>query len=92
MDYIKIQGQINDVDTYSINVVNGNNMTISEQVLGNSGKVQFKIEGGANACEIIAVKILWNSDREYGKITGNWNVKDAPGNDIVPKVSTLYCN
>lgn len=94
LTYLKIQGQILKIanDQYLVEAFGDHDMTLTVNELGNSGKINIKLEGSLDACTEATVKVTWTSQTSTGKITGNWHAKDACDNNILPKISPIFCN
>jgi hypothetical protein len=91
-DYIKIQGGLTNFTGADAEViVTGGNLTTSQWTPGGSTNRVIKVEGSVDACEIITIRIRWNSTNSGGIITGSWSVKNSSGIELAPSVAGLTC-
>jgi hypothetical protein len=92
--YFKMQGGLTNFTGADaiVEVSGGTGIATSQWAVGGSTNRVIKIEGSIGECEVISIRIRWNSTNSGGVITGDWSVKDANGVDIVPSVAGLTCN
>ena len=57
---------------------------------GGSNRV-IRVTGDVDECEIVTIRIRWNSTNSGGVITGSWSVS-ANGGEVAPAVAGLTCN
>ena len=90
--YIKIQGGLTNFTGADAEVTVSNPaLSASQWTTGGSSNRVIKVEGAVDACEIITIRIKWNSTNSGGIITGSWSVKDSNGANIAPAVEGLTC-
>jgi hypothetical protein len=92
--YFKIQGGLTSFTGADaiIDVTGGSDIIKTQWTSGGSTNRVIKVEGSVEACEIITIRITWNSTNSGGIITGSWSVKDANGVEIAPEVGGLTCS
>lgn len=88
---LKIQGGLtNFTGSDAVVTIVGGTLTHSQKTPGGSSNRVITIEGSVGACEIVKIKVKWNSSNSGGIITGDWS---ASGTGVaVAPIQGLTCN
>lgn len=77
-------------DEWATGTVGG--YTVGQRTPGNSSNRNIRVVGGLGECEVVVVRIVWDSSNTGGTITGEWSVKDANGVELALPVADLSCD
>lgn len=89
---LKIQGGLtNFTGADAIVEVSDPSLSVSQWTPGGSSNRIIKVEGGVQACQVLTIRIKWNSSNTGGIITGSWAATDGSGVELVSPVSGLSC-
>jgi len=78
-------------DEDAVVTVDGGDFQIAQAQEPHSTNRMIKIQGNVDACQMVTIKVKWNSRVAGGAVTTPWTVMDADGNEIAPPVHKLTC-